>query len=86
MRLTIAELKAFAEKHGTIEISKGKHGAVTINSDGEIDANDLLVPDVQTFVEAGATRYSCGGKRYGRREFEMVVRGNRGEVDETEPA
>ena len=86
MRLTIAELRQFAAKYGTIEVSAGKQGAAVIAEDGSIDATDLVPADVAEFIELQATRYGHNGKRYSRQEFEMIVRGTRGELDDTDTA
>jgi len=86
MRLTIAELRQFAAKYGTIEVSAGKQCAAVITEDGSIDATDLVSADVAGFIELQATRYGHNGKRYSCQEFEIIVRGTRGELDETESA
>jgi hypothetical protein len=84
MRLTIAELRQFAAKYGKLEVSSGKQGAAVITEDGSIDASDLLSSDVAEFIELRATRYSHNGKRYSRREFELIVRRSRGELDDSQ--
>jgi len=85
MRLTIAELRQFAAKYGTIEVSAGKQGAAVSTEDGSIDSTDLVPADVADFIELRATRYGHKGKRYGRREFEIIVRGTRGGLNDTDP-